>query len=414
MLRRYKKNSNGSNVPIAEVYTANEHGIDPKNIDLDAIWAVRKLKQSGAEAYIVGGAVRDLLLHHKPKDFDISTSATPRQVQKLFWNARIIGKRFKLVHLVFKDKILEVSTFRSGADGHKEGQSIYGTVEQDAKRRDFTINSLYYDPIEGQLIDFNHAMLDFKRKRIRSIIPLSISFVEDPVRMIRAVKYAVVTGFSLQFDIRRALKKNMNELARISDSRLTEEVSKILCSGQSAAIIAELQRYKLLVYLLPCISVYTDINEVFNSLRTLDKKVLASKIEDEGCLEGLKGEMLEALVKPIIRPAPPECTPQEAFKEIFGQIKTLISPITPPNYNVEQAAVLLLEGDGITVPKNCLRARKPLRQFGSLGARAKGHRQVDGGRKRKRPSSAASRSSSSKKRRPTSQKKSSSPAKISE
>ncbi len=375
MLIRYKKARNGSNVPIAQVYTAKEHGIDPKNIDLDAIWAVKKLKQSGAEAYIVGGAVRDLLLNHKPKDFDISTSATPRQVQKIFWNARIIGKRFKLVHLVFKDKILEVSSFRSGEEDPENPLSIYGTVEQDAKRRDFTINSLFYDPTDGQLLDFNNAMLDFKRKRVRSVIPLSTSFIEDPVRMIRAIKYAIVTGFSLQFDIRRAIKKNMTELARISDSRLTEEVSKILCSGQSAAIMAELHRYKLLVYLLPCISVYNPIKEVFDSLRKLDEVVMGHNEKgEESCLETLKGEMLAALVEPVVRPVPSEYPVEEIFKETYGQIKTLLSPITPPNYDVEQATVLLLKNIGIDVPKNCLRARVPLKQYGRMRARATGPR----------------------------------------
>lgn len=390
MLIRYKKDKDGANVPVAEVYRANEHGIDSKGIDLDAVWAVRKLKQSGAEAYVVGGAVRDLLLGRKPKDFDIATSASPRQVQKIFWNARIIGKRFKLVHLVFKDKILEVSTFRSGEDGSEDGSSIYGTVEQDAKRRDFTINALYYDPTDGQMLDFNKSMQDIKRKKIRSVLPLSTSFIEDPVRMIRAIKYSVTTGFSLQFDVRRAMKRNGAELARVSSSRLTEEVSKILSSGDSAQIISELHRHKLLVYLLPCVSVFSQLPLVFASLASLDEKVRKMKETDDLADDGIKGEMLAALLRPIVNHAPPEMLPEDAFKEMFNQVKTLISPMTPPNYDVEKATVLLLAETDIIVPKNCLKARRPMRQPGTMGFKTRQPRKGDGSKRSRKSQSGGS------------------------
>jgi poly(A) polymerase len=387
MLIRYKKEQNGSSVPVAEIYSEKEHGIDSKNIDLDAVWAVRKLKQSGAEAYIVGGAVRDLILGRKPKDFDIATSASPRQVQKLFWNARIIGKRFKLVHLIFRDKVLEVSTFRSGEDGTDEGSSIYGTIEQDAKRRDYSVNALYYDPTDGQLLDFNHAMLDFKKKRIRSVLPLSSTFKEDPVRMIRAIKYSVTTGFSLQFDVKRAIRKHTTELARVSSSRLTEEISKILFSGDSSEILALLHKFKLLVYLLPCVSVYTRIHEVYASLAALDEKIRTLKERDLIPDENLKGEMFAALVEPIVAYPSEDLTPEEAFKEMYSQVKTLISPMTPPNYDVERATVLLLEQHGLAVPKSCLKARRPFRQPGNMGFKAKNQRRGDSSRRSKKPNS---------------------------
>jgi poly(A) polymerase len=367
MLIRYKKGKDGTNIPVAEIYTSKEHGIDSKMIDLDAVWAIRKLKQSGAEAYIVGGAVRDLLLGRKPKDFDIATSATPRQVQKLFWNGRIIGKRFKLVHLVFKDKILEVSTFRSGEDGGEDPTDIYGTIDQDAKRRDYTVNALYYDPTDGMLYDFNKSMLDFKRRRIRSVLPLTSSFIEDPVRMIRAIKYSVTTGFALQFDVKRAMKRHATELAKVSSSRLTEEVTKILSSGDSAAIFNELYRHKLLVYLLPCVSVFPRMQEIYDSLTVLDEKVSAMKQSPESADDGIKGEMFASLVRPIVNQAPTGMPPEDAFKEMYSQVKTLISPMTPPNYDVEKATVLLLADADISVPKNCLKARRPIRQPGTMG-----------------------------------------------
>ena len=359
MLIRYKKDKNGSSVPVADIYTSVEHGIDLHDIDLDAVWAIRKLKQAGNEAYIVGGAVRDLMLGRKPKDFDIATSASPRQVQKVFWNARVIGKRFKLVHLIFKEKILEVSTFRSGYDGPDETVSIYGTIEQDAKRRDFTVNALYYDPTDGTLLDFNHAFADFKRKRIRSILPLATTFIEDPVRMVRAVKYSVTTGFALQSDVKRAIRKNANELARVSTSRLTEEVTKILNSGDSADILTALQKHRLLVFMLPCISVFSRFYEVETSLRAMDEQVRAFQ-QDPNQEAITKGEMLRALTAPLVLFNTDETTTTtEIFKETFRQVKLLISPMTPANYDVEVACEALMRDSGMTVPKNCVRTPRP-------------------------------------------------------
>ncbi len=360
MFIRYRQEADGSRLPVAEIYSKTEHGIDLREIDLDAVWAIRKLKQTGADAYIVGGAVRDLLIGRKPKDFDIATSASPRQIQKLFWNARIIGKRFKLVHLTFRDKILEVSTFRSGEEGAESGPAMYGTIEQDAKRRDFTLNALYLDPIEGTLLDFNHSMEDVRKKRIRSILPLSTTFVEDPVRMVRAVKYAATAGFTIPLELRWAIKRNAKELARVSSSRLTEEVSKILASGEAAAIIRDLQKYRLLVYMLPCLSVYTRFPEIDVSLRHLDEKThLASKSSAEKT-EVTKGEMLQALTRPmIVFDAVRDAAPEEVFRDIFRQIKVLVSPMTPPNHDVEQAVAIMMKESGLSVPRSCLRTAKP-------------------------------------------------------
>lgn len=348
MLIRYRQQEDGSSIPVADVYNKEEHGIAAQCIDRDALGIVRRLHNAGEQAYIVGGAVRDLLLKRKPKDFDIVTSATPRQVKKLFWNARIIGKRFKLVHIVCKDTIFEVSTFRSGSEWSKGGASIYGTIEQDAKRRDFTINSLYYDPIEEQLLDFNHAMADFKNRRIRAVLPLDNSFVEDPVRMVRAVKYAVITQFTLQSDIRKAIKKQASELARISESRLTEEVMKILNSQAAAPIMRELQQYRLLVYLLPCISVSQRFDQVEKSLSDLDKRLCASESTGEKVCQGA---VLSALLSPLIVIEGEHLSPAELFKETYWQAKQLLFPITPPNYDVQDAVRRILVERGIPIPK---------------------------------------------------------------
>ena len=278
MFTRYKT-VGGKEVVVARIYSSREHTVRNSQIDKDALWAIRKIQAQGAEAYIVGGAIRDMLLGRKPKDFDIATSLSPRQVQKLFWNARIIGRRFRIVHLYFNhDKIIEVTTFRSDEENFEEGNNnIFGTIEQDARRRDFAINSLYYNPQNGQLLDFNGAMEDFKKKRIRSLIPLSYSFSEDPVRMIRAIKYHVTTGFDLMWNVRRAIKRNASNLSLVSNSRLTEEVGKILTSGEAKGIFSEMDRYKLLPYVLPSLSVYIGYPEIRASLESMDEYVREEK-----------------------------------------------------------------------------------------------------------------------------------------
>ncbi|HKL59958.1 MAG TPA: poly(A) polymerase, partial [Sphaerochaeta sp.] len=327
MLIRYKQDEHGKTVPVANIYTQKEHKINYALLDRDAVWAIKKLQQSGAEAYLVGGAVRDLMLGQVPKDFDIATSASPRQIQRIFWNARIIGKRFKLVHLVFRDKVHEVSTFRSGEEAMEGNNNVFGSIDQDAKRRDFSVNSFYYDPSTNQLLDFNNAMDDFRKKKISSIIPLDESFREDPVRMIRAIKYSVSTGFTLRFNVRMAIRKFSNELSRTSTSRLTEEVNKILASGHSREIFNELQKYKLLVFMLPCFSIYSKFPQVQDSLRELDKRVMLAK-ENKGP-QVMLADMIKALVDPLIVFADDQLSIDERFKETFRQIKVLISPMTP-------------------------------------------------------------------------------------
>ncbi len=358
MLIRYKQDEHGKTVPVANIYTQKEHKINYSLLDKDAVWAIKKLQMSGAEAYLVGGAVRDLMLGQVPKDFDIATSASPRQIQRIFWNARIIGKRFKLVHLVFRDKVHEVSTFRSGEEAMEGNNNVFGSIDQDAKRRDFSVNSFYYDPSTNQLLDFNNAMDDFKKKKIRSIIPLDESFKEDPVRMIRAIKYSVTTGFALRLNIRIAIRKYSDELSRTSTSRLTEEVNKILSSGHSREIFNELQKYKLLVFMLPCFSIYSKFPQVQDSLNALDKRVMLAK-ENKGPSVEL-ADMIKALVDPLIVFADDQMTSDERFKETFRQIKVLISPMTPSNYEVELASERLLSARGFKTPRNCVRNQRPV------------------------------------------------------
>ncbi len=353
MLIRYKHGADGLDA-VAKVYSNEENRIDQSRIDDNAISVIKRLTGAGYESYIVGGAVRDLLLGRTPKDFDIATAASPRQVHKLFRNSRIIGRRFRIVHITYGSEIIEVSTFRSIKEHDSADDNQYGTIEEDCTRRDFTINSLYYDPIKGSLIDFNNSMDDFRNKRIVSLIPLNRTFIEDPVRMIRAVKYSVTTGFRIPFKLRMAIRHYSPEIAHVSNSRMTEEVNKILACGNSSEIFKRLYSYKLLVYMLPAISVYAGFPQMFESLQVLDDRVNEARQKGE---QVGKAHMYLALVKPFITKDSTITDPNLIFADILRQIKVLLSPITPPNYDLESAAGLFMQEAGLKVPKGAIRHR---------------------------------------------------------
>lgn len=200
----------------------------------------------------MGGCVRDLLLGHHPKDFDVATNATPEQVKALFRNSRIIGRRFQIVHVRFGREIIEVTTFRGPHDDEDtqhvsdEGMllrdNVYGTLEQDAWRRDFTINALYYTVKDFSIVDFTNGMEDLKSKTIRMIGEPSVRFQEDPVRMLRAIRFAAKLNFKIQHDdevsIKHALDENIHLLEAVSSARLFDEVLKLFMSGYAEAVYA--------------------------------------------------------------------------------------------------------------------------------------------------------------------------------
>ncbi|MDA3823865.1 MAG: hypothetical protein PF450_14810, partial [Bacteroidales bacterium] len=201
---RYTKNKRGKLIKQAEIYSAHEHSIDPALVDVDAVKVTRRLQAHGFDAYIVGGAVRDLLVGKQPKDFDIATSAYPSQIKKIFRNSRIIGRRFRLVHLYFaNNKILELATFRSLESGNHN--NVYGTIEEDVQRRDFTINALFYNPNNGEILDFIGGMKDIKKGMLRCVIPLKRTFKEDPVRMLRAIKYSTGSKLRIPFALKYSI-----------------------------------------------------------------------------------------------------------------------------------------------------------------------------------------------------------------
>ncbi|WP_108974504.1 polynucleotide adenylyltransferase PcnB [Leptospira ryugenii] len=243
--------------PEGKRYYRESHSIRRANIDEDAIKIINRLNKFRYKAYLVGGGVRDLLMGKRPKDFDIVTSATPNQIKRVFNNCRIIGKRFKIVHIIFKGKIIEVSTFRSlpehRLEKHKadndyliKRDNSFGTAKEDAARRDFTINSLFYDPKNDSILDYVGGFDDIQKKIVRVIGDPDISFKEDPVRMLRAVKFSVLLGLDIEKKTKLAIKKNRSEIEKSSTARLLEEYNKIFRTWKTSLIFQGLAENHLL------------------------------------------------------------------------------------------------------------------------------------------------------------------------
>jgi poly(A) polymerase len=233
-----------------------QHNVSRKNIDPDALKVLYRLKNAGFVAYLVGGGVRDLLLERQPKDFDVGTSAHPQQVRKLFRNCFIVGRRFRLAHVRFGRKVIEVSTFRRAAEP-EEGDTLirrdntFGSPEEDAFRRDFTVNALFYDIATFSVIDWVSGLEDLTSRVIRTIGDPAQRFREDPVRMLRAVALAARLDFTIDPDTAEAIRFLRGEIVRSSPARVLEELYKILRQGRSQRTFEMLHAHGLLAYLLP-------------------------------------------------------------------------------------------------------------------------------------------------------------------
>ena len=228
---------------------------DKKLIDKDAKKVVQTLNKAGHEAYLVGGCIRDLLLGHKPKDFDIATSATPEQVHKTFKHSRLIGRRFRLVHIMFSSrKYIEVATFRSGkvkttSNGVIVRDNLYGTLKEDAFRRDFSVNGLYYDIQKSQVIDYVDGLEALKNSEIKMIGKPVERFKEDPVRMIRAIRFKVKLGATIDPKISKSISNLAYLLANIPAARLYDECIKLFHNENAYEVFEQLIKYGLLNYL---------------------------------------------------------------------------------------------------------------------------------------------------------------------
>lgn len=294
-----KKDATGSDnrPPHQEprIYTRDEHCISRRDIDPDALKILYRLLQHKHKAFLVGGGVRDLLLQKQPKDFDISTDATPRKIKDIFRNCRIIGRRFKLAHIFFRgNKIIEVSTFRDFSDPTNEedyaesganlsvGDNKFGTEETDALRRDITINGLFYDVSNFSVIDYVGGMQDLRDGIIRVIGDPDQRFPEDPVRMMRVVRHSVRAGFQIEEDTWKSLLKNRELLSDVPPMRVYEELKKDLLSGRSLEMLRLFNKAGILEQLLPGLTTssanaLSQHKSVAHALESLDSAVLSGE-----------------------------------------------------------------------------------------------------------------------------------------
>ena len=300
--KRVQKSPFGKRQDIA----AKDHGINPKLVDDRAMDVVRTLKDAGYQAYIVGGAVRDLLVGLKPKDFDVATDATPEQVKSLFRRAFIIGRRFRIVHVVYgrgrEHEVIEVSTFRAHLDNSLAEQvggnertsksqlagmkhavdasgrvlrdNVWGPMEEDAARRDFTINAMYYDPQTQIVVDYHNGIADAKKKIVRMIGNPALRYREDPVRIIRAVRFGAklsALGFKFEDKTAAPLREMRGLLADVPQSRLFDEMLKLLQTGHGVASIEQLKALGLGTGIYPLLDVVVEMaDEPFLKLALQD------------------------------------------------------------------------------------------------------------------------------------------------
>lgn len=244
-----------------------DHCISRSNIDSDALKVIYRLNHAGFNAYLVGGGVRDLLLGRTPKDFDVSTEAHPNQIKRLFRNCFLVGRRFRLAHVRFGDKIIETSTFRreippgepTGAEESSLLQkrcNTFGTPEEDARLRDFTINALFYDVRTFSVIDHVGGLRDLERQLIRCIGDPAIRFREDPVRMVRAIRFASRLGFTIEKKTLAAIRTHCREISKAAPPRLFEEVCRLFGFGTGQPAIRMLAETGLLDVVLPGVAVF--------------------------------------------------------------------------------------------------------------------------------------------------------------
>jgi len=362
VLIRYSQNKDGKPVKKAVIYTSNEHCIRNEDIDPDALRVITQLKSFGFSAYLVGGAVRDLLLGKTPKDFDIVTDATPSKIKKLFRNSRIIGRRFRLVHVFFGSKIFEVSTFRSISTGTVGNN--FGTMDEDVQRRDFTLNALYYDPLKMQIIDYVGGVRDIKKQVIKPVIPLETIFVEDPVRMLRAVKYAASTGFKLPIQLKRKICKSAHLLSPVSPSRLTEELLKIINSGHAYDIVKLCLETDLYMYLQPGATSFMYEKAGFEKryLERLKKLDALHQINPEARL----GQKLTYIIYDFIESLTDwkeeisVSAAGELYTRTWTQCRNFVLPMNPQRTELEFAIREVLRKLGVTmrIPKTAFNTKK--------------------------------------------------------
>lgn len=273
-----------------------QHGIDPQLVSSNAVRVTKTLQDAGFKAFIVGGAVRDLLLGVKPKDFDVATNATPEQVKRLFRRAFLIGKRFQIVHVMFGQDLIEVTTFRGTSSdsalkdehGRVLRDNTFGEQHEDALRRDFTINAMYYDPATQSVLDYHNGIVDIRTKTLRIIGVPEARYREDPVRMLRIVRFAAKLKFTIDPATRAPIPVMAALIDNVPSARLFDETLKLLMSGHALACLQQLRKEGLHHGLLPLLDVVLEqpLGEKFVTLAlaNTDQRILQGKPVSPGFL----------------------------------------------------------------------------------------------------------------------------------
>ena len=289
MIKRFIRRVLGLSSETTLRVPREKHGLARERISPAAAKVCSVLRDAGFSGYVVGGAVRDLLLNIEPKDFDVATDARPEQVKPLFRRAIIIGRRFRLVHVMLGPETVEVSTFRSAdADTSEKDEhgrvlrdNVFGTQEGDARRRDFTVNALYYDPATEEVVDFHGGLADLKKRVMRVIGDPETRFREDPIRMLRAVRLGAKLGLTIDPDTREPIREMAPLMERVPPARLFDEMLKLLLSGHASACLRQLREVGLHKGVLPLLDVILEqpLGERFVTLALAqtDERVLAGR-----------------------------------------------------------------------------------------------------------------------------------------
>ena len=274
---------------VKTVLPFERHGFTADHISFAAEKVVSRLQQAGYEAYVVGGAVRDLLIGAEPKDFDVATNATPEEVRAVFRRSRIIGRRFRIVHVMVGPETIEVTTFRGGGKAVQNEQgrimkdNTYGTLAEDAGRRDFTCNALYFDPVKGEIIDFHNGVEDVKARRLVMIGDPAERYQEDPVRILRAVRLAGKLGFTVEERTAAPIAKYAGRLKEEPPARLFDEIMKLLFSGYARRCLDQFHTLGIDTPIHPLLDALQQAsrggrpNMVTASLKNTDERLRADK-----------------------------------------------------------------------------------------------------------------------------------------
>lgn len=355
-----------------KIYQIGEHALNKNHCDSDALKVIQSLQQAGHVAYLVGGSVRDLLLGYRPKDYDISTSASPEDIKALFkGQCLLIGRRFRLAHIRFGRKVFEVSTFRSGnteSDQLIVRDNEWGTPEEDVLRRDFTINGLFYDPTTESIIDYVDGYADLQRKYLRTIGQPYLRFKQDPVRMIRLLKFQARFNFDVDPEAKIALAECCHEIIKSSQARIFEELLRMLESGAAEPFIDLMHEHRFLELLTPALAQFLALPEgedILDLLYEIDLRV-KDKSSDQWMDRAL---LLCCLIFPFLQKhlqvhfLDRNKTPHlgEIHQEIHNAIFNIFKPffLIPRKLRMRMTSIMLTQFRMTPLHKHKQTARRP-------------------------------------------------------